>query len=459
MWKVSATNILMRIFMKKTIFNKLLIILAALFCQPVYSQTAEEFFYRGIDNMGWGNYIVALRDFNRALQLDTAFADAYHMRGDVKSQLGDFNGAVRDFTRALEYKDFDANIYYDRALNYVNLRQFNEAFDDFNQSIILDPTSYRTFYARAVLRHYILEDYKGAIEDYTETVNINARDASAFYNRGLAKFNLGQYIEAKENIRKAYELIPLNYEYFFSYKNLGFYLDSIAYIDSLLATNPSNAEILGKRGELNMSMGLYNKAINDLNEALKVAAGNANLYFIRGKVFTMQGNFTSATRDFSTAISLDSKNAYYFYRRATLKHYFPRDYDGAVQDYTKALEIDRNNPRFLLGRAKANIQRRGQKEHEQSIDDLRRIIIIYPDNVAALEELGDLYVLLREFEEAIKVYSDAIEISPRSAILYYKRGMAKHRIDRIADACLDLSYAGELGYVEVYLKINDYCNR
>ena len=41
---------------------------------------------------------------------------------------------------------------------------------------------------------------------------------------------------------------------------------------------------------------------------------------------------------------------------------------------------------------------------------------------------------------------------------YYNRGLAKIQLGQKDSGCLDLSKAGELGYVEAYEAIKQYCN-
>ena len=50
-----------------------------------------------------------------------------------------------------------------------------------------------------------LQDYKGAIADYTKAIELNPNYAYAYYNRGLAKVNLKDYKGAIADFNKAIE--------------------------------------------------------------------------------------------------------------------------------------------------------------------------------------------------------------------------------------------------------------
>ena len=51
-----------------------------------------------------------------------------------------------------------------------------------------------------------LEDYKGAIEDYTKAIEINPNYSNAYKNRGASKENLGDLSGACADWRKAANL-------------------------------------------------------------------------------------------------------------------------------------------------------------------------------------------------------------------------------------------------------------
>jgi len=58
------------------------------------------------------------------------------------------------------------------------------------------------YYARGYVRLQ-LGDNKGAIQDYTQAININPNDAKAYYNRGLANSNLGDKFQAISDFQQA----------------------------------------------------------------------------------------------------------------------------------------------------------------------------------------------------------------------------------------------------------------
>ena len=65
---------------------------------------------------------------------------------------------------------------------------------------------------------------------------------------------------------------------------------------------------------------------------------------------------------------------------------------------------------------------------------------------------------LKDFRGAIQDYNKAIELNPKYALAYNNRGMAKIALGQKDSGCLDLSKAGELGYMDAYDAIKEYCN-
>lgn len=421
-----------------------------------FSQTAEEYFYRAIDNAGWSNYVGALRDFNRAIDLDSTFADAFYLRGDVKGKMGDFNGAVRDFIRAATLKPFDAEIHYDMALVNINLRNHTLSFENFNKSIELNPASERTYLSRGVLKQYILEDFAGAIEDYDQVLRLSEKDPTALYNRAVAKIRIGKYSEALADYKLAFQYNIYNDEYYYAARSLQIFIDSITTLDAAINTNARNADAYVSRGKQKIKVELFDAAIEDFTKAIEINPNDAQAFLLRANVKTMKGAFAEAVDDYNMAISKSPSNPELFFRRAALKHHFPKDYAGAITDYNKAIELDATNLFYLWSRGDAKV---ASSKFKEAVDDYSLAIQIDTLNITSYIKRGDAKTLMYDFEGAINDYSKVIEINPKEAEAFYKRGLARHRIDQIAEACLDLSLAGEYGYIDVFKVINNYCNR
>ncbi len=64
---------------------------------------------------------------------------------------------------------------------------------------------------------------------------------------------------------------------------------------------------------------------------------------------------------------------------------------------------------------------------------------------------------LERYRLAVADFSNAIEINPDFSKAYIGRGIAKLDNDKTG-ACVDWSKAGELGYVDAYDLIAEYCN-
>ena len=52
------------------------------------AQTARDYYNRGVEKVGGGNYHDAVQDFTRAIELNPNFSDAYYNRGVVEAELG-----------------------------------------------------------------------------------------------------------------------------------------------------------------------------------------------------------------------------------------------------------------------------------------------------------------------------------------------------------------------------------
>jgi len=94
---------------KQRIMKKLFYLIAALLLLFAgYSQTAQEYFDRGITKFNLENFAEAIVDFTKAIEIDPKYAIAYVFRGRLKITLGQKESACLDFRKAGELGRADA---------------------------------------------------------------------------------------------------------------------------------------------------------------------------------------------------------------------------------------------------------------------------------------------------------------------------------------------------------------
>ena len=73
---------------------------------------------------------LAIKDFNKSIQLNSHDADAYYNRGITYSKKSEINHAIEDYTKAIELKPKLAEAYYNRGEAWLHMGQWEKAKSD-----------------------------------------------------------------------------------------------------------------------------------------------------------------------------------------------------------------------------------------------------------------------------------------------------------------------------------------
>jgi tetratricopeptide (TPR) repeat protein len=90
-------------------------------------------------------------------------------------------------------------------------------------------------------------------------------------------------------------------------------------------------------------------------------------------------------------------------------------YDQAISDYTKAIEI---NPKYGLAYYNRGIAHNNKGQYDQVISDYTKALEINPKFAEAYNNRGNAYNKKGQYDEAILDYNKAMEINPRDAMPY-----------------------------------------
>lgn len=78
--------------------------------------TAEDYHNQGLSNCELGNYKEAINNFNKAIDINPDFANAYYLRGHVATMLKDQSRTIDVFNKAIEIDPGYARAYGNRGI-------------------------------------------------------------------------------------------------------------------------------------------------------------------------------------------------------------------------------------------------------------------------------------------------------------------------------------------------------
>jgi putative GTP pyrophosphokinase len=123
-----------------------------------------------------------------------------------------FNEAISQYTQILELKPNNticSIILKHRGMANFACSLYNDAIEDFSQSLNLDEKSYKAAYYRGVVRS-VTRDYLLAIDDYTQSLSINPYQPYCLFRRGQAYYHIGDFPQALSDCDKSLALEPQN---------------------------------------------------------------------------------------------------------------------------------------------------------------------------------------------------------------------------------------------------------
>ena len=126
---------------------------------------------QGLGDNSEHKFDLALRHYNRALEINPQFATAYHHRAAANRNLGQIDRAINDSSRALELNSNYVEAYFTRGLAYLDKRE-----------------------------------YQPAVQDFTHVINRARDNAGAYFNRALAHMHLLNWSAAKTDLKSARQL-------------------------------------------------------------------------------------------------------------------------------------------------------------------------------------------------------------------------------------------------------------
>jgi tetratricopeptide (TPR) repeat protein len=168
---------------------------------------------------------------------------------------------------------------------------------------------------------------------------------------------------------------------------------------------------------------------------------NAYAYYERANTYGELARYQDAVADLNHAIDLDPQFALAYGSRGVYTYYLYRDYQQALQDMNRAIELDNNDyelARLLIMRS---ILSGAGGDRQASEEDNRRAIALDATVLEEHVELGNLYLLAYEYDQAVREYTQVLDADPDSAYAYLRRGVARFYLNMYEQSLADLEDA------------------
>lgn len=135
-------------------------------------------------------YRKALDDYNQAIEIFPYDTKIYYERALTEKELKKYDRAINDITRYLKYYNTDYEAIYQCGTIHLANQNYFRALELFGKTIANSPTKPEYFIARA--NTYLKTNtFKYAYNDYSMALDLQPYNGEVYYNRGIARLNLG----------------------------------------------------------------------------------------------------------------------------------------------------------------------------------------------------------------------------------------------------------------------------
>jgi len=191
--------------------------------------------------------------------------------------------------------------------------------------------------------------------------------------------------------------------------------DALAEMDAAIKLKPDDADLLMKRGALNLVAHDIDKALADFDEAIK--------------------------RDPTQWEALDARGMALLVKRK------PMD---AIDDFSQSLELHSDNPMAREGRVKAYI---ANHQLDKALAEARMFARLYPELDEAQSTLASTLIDAKKYDEALDAYRKAVALAPDDADLLNEFGDQLTQCNGATGAACDKQHAEALAIYDKVIAI------
>lgn len=315
--------------------------------------------------------------------------------------------ASREFEKAIEENPDNLKAHYYLAFCYKDRKYPGLAIREFKEVVRINPRITEAYYQlgglyvasglneEAVLVYEKVLELKPEHEkkEEVETVLFTLR-----YNLGVAHYNNGEYVPARENFRKALKFKPEAEEV----KNLLGKIDEILGIAEPKPVVTAATKNLIEQGIKYYNFGQYDVAIVQFQKAIEVEPQSVDAHLYLAYAYEKQGEREKAIGEYQKITQIDPNHLDAHYRLGVSYNSMGRRAE-TIKEYEKVLSLKPSKER--LGKISPvlytfyyehGMKFYNKKQYQEAKESFQRALQVKPDEPEAAEMFSTVKMLLEE---------------------------------------------------------------
>lgn len=326
-----------------------------------------------------------------------------------------------------------------------------------------------------------LKSFPGAIEAYTQAIELDAKNDSAFLHRAYCYYDSGDFAKAIADLKRAIELQPNDSR---AYEKRAAALEAtgqnaaaVPDANEAIQRDPKNPGHYLLRASLNQQLGNAQQVLDDYAKAIELAPGSDTAYLARAAFLRSQGQVQKSLEDCYKAIQLNPADAAAYLCRAQF-YLTTGAAQPALEDINRAMLIGHNPAETapLLSSAQHMLQAEVVSAPIVTVASIepapaimRTVPVAKPEapelppqqpirraeagkepppvahdisrDATSLYRAGRAYSQQERFEDALAAFNEALRLDPKNAQVRNARGYAYLRLHEYREALADFNEA------------------
>jgi tetratricopeptide (TPR) repeat protein len=189
------------------------------------------------------------------------------------------------------------------------------------------------------------------------------------------------------------------------------------------------------------------------SDVLQKSPDVAFVYVYRANARPVPAEYEGAMSDIARALEIEPDLGIGYFSRAYLET-FHGNHEASIRDYTRAIELH-YKPVIAYSNRGSSYSSIGK--YREAVNDYTAAIGIDPGYADAYFNRGNIYLTTGEFALAQKDYDKSLELNPLDGETYYNRGIAKTRLANGSGACDDFRRSDLLGFPRARAALAEFC--